>query len=113
MRKANRIHVSGMIAAACITCAIAQAQDFTGRVVEDSSGEPVASAELKIHKAGLRELVGDLDTDRNGRFTGANLPAGDYTIDVLKPNFMTATFPLHLPGAALQISLLHFAVMDG
>ena len=74
MRKANRIHLSGMIAVACMASAIAHAQDFTGRVVEDSSGEPVASAELKIHKAGLRELVADLDTDRNGRFTGAGLP---------------------------------------
>jgi 5-hydroxyisourate hydrolase-like protein (transthyretin family) len=107
-----RLHFSFAIAVA-FAAAIAHAQDFTGRIADDSSGEPVASAELKIHKAGMRELVADLDTDRNGRFTGAALPAGDYTIDVLKPNFMTATFPVHLPSAALQISLLHFAVMDG
>lgn len=113
MRKANRIRFRVMIAVASMAAAIAQAQDFTGRVVEDSSGEPVASAELKIHKTGMRELVADLDTDRNGRFTGTGLAAGDYTIDVLKPNFMTASFPLHLPSAALQINLLHFGVMDG
>jgi hypothetical protein len=113
MRNQNRIRFSAMLSVACLAAALAQAQSFTGRVIEDSSGEPVASAELKIHKAGLRELIADLDTDRNGRFTGASLPAGDYTIDVLKPNFMTATFPLHLPSAALQINLLHFAVMDG
>ena len=53
------------------------AQDFAGRVVGDSSGEPVASAELKIHKAGLRELVADLDTDRAGHFFGSGLAAGD------------------------------------
>src|SRR6185312_6387305 len=102
-----------IIAVLCLAAASAYAQNFTGRVLEDSTGEPLASAELKLHKAGLRELVADLDTDRNGRFSGAGLPAGDYTIDVLKPNFMTATFPFHLPGPALQISLLHFAVMDG
>ncbi len=112
MRKTNRIRFSAVLAVACAS-AFAHAQGATGRVVDDSSGEPVASAELKIHKTGMRELVADLDTDRNGRFTGASLPAGDYTIDVLKPNFMTATFPLHLPSAALQISLLHFGVMDG
>lgn len=100
-----------VIALACI--ALAPAQDFTGRVVEDSSGEPVASAELKIHKAGLRELVADLDTDRAGRFQGSDLPAGEYTIDVLKPNFITTTFPLHIPNADLQVRLLRYGVMAG
>jgi 5-hydroxyisourate hydrolase-like protein (transthyretin family) len=109
MRKQNRCHflsVATAVFAASLSSQIAQAQDFTGRVLEDSSGEPVASAELKIHMAGMRELVADLDTDRGGRFTGSDLPPGDYTIDVLKPNFMTATFPLHIPSAPLQVSLL-------
>lgn len=93
--------------------ALAQAQDLAGRVIQDSSGEPLASAELKIHKAGLRELLADLDTDRNGHFACGDLPAGDYTIDVLKPNFITTTFPIHLPNTALQIRLLRYGVMDG
>jgi hypothetical protein len=99
--------------AAGLLAVVAQAQDFAGRVVEDSSGEPVASAELKIHKAGLRELVADLETDRAGRFAGADLPPGEYTIDVVKPNFVTTTFPVHLPNTAVTIRTLRYGVMDG
>jgi hypothetical protein len=93
--------------------ALAQGPDFAGRVIEDSSGEPVASAELRIHKAGLRELVADLETDRAGRFTGAELAAGDYTVDVSRPNFITTTFPIHVPNTAVQVRLLRYGVMDG
>lgn len=96
-----------------LSMAVLPAQDFTGRVVEDSTGEPIASAELKVHKSGMRELVADLDTDRTGHFTGSELPAGDYTIDVLKPNFLTTTFPIHLPAQSIQVRLLHYGVMDG
>ena len=34
-------------------------------------------------------------------------------IDVLKANYITTTFPIHLPVASLQIRLLHYGVMDG
>lgn len=102
MRNEIRLRLSAVIAIVCAACTIARAQSFTGRAVDDSSSEPVASAELTIHKAGMRELAADLGTDRNGRFTGADLPAGGYTSDVLKPNFMTASFSLHLPRAPLQ-----------
>ncbi len=91
----------------------ADAQSFTGRVLEDSTGDAVASAELKIHKSGMRELIADLDTDRTGKFSGTDLPAGDYTIDVLKPNFITTTFPIHLPMTDVQVRLLRYGVMDG
>lgn len=89
------------------------AADFAGRVVEDSSGEAVAAAELRIHKAGMRELVADLETDRTGRFAGTDLPAGDYTVDVSKPNFVTTAFPFHIPHADVQVRLLRYGVMDG
>ncbi len=90
------------------------AEVLAGRVLEDSSGEPVASAELKIHKPGNRELVADLDTDRAGHFSGTGLPPGDYTIDAVKPNFITTTFPLHLPAnTPVQLRLVRYGVMDG
>lgn len=96
-----------------IPLSILQAQDFTGRVVQDSTGDPVATAEIKVHKPGMRELIADLETDRQGNFSGSGLPPGDYAIDVLKPNFLTTTFPIRLPASSIQIRLLHFAVMDG
>jgi hypothetical protein len=30
------------------------AQEIDGRVLEDTSGEPLATAELRFHKAGMR-----------------------------------------------------------
>ena len=89
------------------------AADFAGRVVEDSSGDPVASAELKIRKPGQRELVADLETDRSGRFAGADLPEGDYTIDISKPNYITTTYPAHIPATGMQVRILRYGVMDG
>jgi hypothetical protein len=101
------------LAVLLLATAGAMAQTVAGRVVEDSSGDPVATAEVKIHKTGLRELAADLDTDRAGRFSSMDLPAGDYTAEVLKPNFITTTFPLHIPNAEIRIRLLRYGVMDG
>lgn len=89
------------------------AQDFSGTVLEDASGEPIPSAEVKIHKTGMRELIADLDTDKSGHFAASGLRAGEYTIDVLKPNHLTTSFPIQLPAASLQIRMMHYAVLDG
>ncbi len=89
------------------------AQDFSGKVLEDASGEPIPAAEVKIHKTGMRELIADLDTDKTGHFAASGLPAGEYAIDVLKPNHLTISFPIQLPAAALQVRMMHYAVLDG
>jgi beta-lactamase regulating signal transducer with metallopeptidase domain len=89
------------------------ANDFEGRVVEDSSGNPVASAEVRFHKAGMRELAADLDSDRDGRVRASDLPAGDYTVDVSKPNYITASMKLKIPGDAVTVRLVRYAVISG
>jgi beta-lactamase regulating signal transducer with metallopeptidase domain len=88
-------------------------QELTGRVVEDSSGGALASAELRFHAAGMRELAADLETDREGRFHAEGLPAGDYYVDVSKPNFVTTAFRLHFPGTAPLVRLVRYGVIDG
>src|SRR6185436_14982696 len=88
-------------------------RDLEGRVVEDSSGNPIATAELRFHRAGQRELAADLDTDREGRFHAPGLPPGEYTIDVAKANFITTTFRLRVPASALQLRLVRYAVIYG
>ena len=91
----------------------APAPDFEGRVVEDSSNLPLASAELRVHKSGMRELAADLDTDRDGRFRAPGLPAGEYTIDVSKPNYVTANFRMRTPAAAVNVRLVRYGVIAG
>ena len=88
------------------------APDFEGRVVEDSSNSPLASAELRVHRAGLRELAADLDTDREGRFRAPGLPPGEYTIDVSKPNYVTANFRIRIP-AAVNVRLVRYGAIAG
>jgi beta-lactamase regulating signal transducer with metallopeptidase domain len=89
------------------------AQGFEGRVLEDSSGNPLASAELRFHKAGWRELAADLETGRDGRVRVSGLDTGDYTVDVSKPNFVTATLDVRLPNDSFLVRLVRFGVITG
>jgi beta-lactamase regulating signal transducer with metallopeptidase domain len=89
------------------------AQGFQGRVLEDSTGSPVASAELGFHKAGWRELAADLETGRDGRVRATGLDAGDYTVDVAKPNFVTVSLDVHLPNDSFLVRLVRYGVISG
>lgn len=102
-----------LLLAVLIPLSVLSAQDFSGTVLEDASSEPIPSAEVKIHKTGIRELIADLDTDKTGHFAASGLPAGEYTIDVLKPNHLTTSFPIRLPSAALRVRMMHYGVLDG
>jgi len=62
------------------------ALDITGRVVADHSGEPLASARVRVVRVGQKLLAADRDTDRDGRFSARGLPEGDYRLDVSKSN---------------------------
>src|ERR1035441_2973867 len=88
----------------------AVAQELDGRVLEDTSGEPLATAELRFHKAGMRELAADLGTERAGRFHASGLPAGEYTVDVSKPNHITTTLKLHVPATGILVRLGRYEI---
>ncbi|MDA0205873.1 MAG: carboxypeptidase-like regulatory domain-containing protein [Acidobacteria bacterium] len=62
------------------------ALDITGRVVADHSGEPLASARVRIVRVGQKLLAADRDTDRNGKFSAPGLPEGNYRLEVSKSN---------------------------
>ncbi len=90
-----------------------QGQELAGEVLEDSSGSPLVSAELRLHQPGMRELAADLETDRQGRFRATELPPGDYTVDLSKPNYITTTFKLRAPATGLLLRLVRYGVIDG
>ncbi len=85
----------------------------SGSVIEDSSGNPLASAELRFHTPGKRELAADIETDPSGRFEAEGLPAGDYSVDVAKPNFITTSLKLHVPADPVMVRLIRYGVIDG
>lgn len=89
------------------------AQEVEGRVVDDGSGDGFPSVELKLRTPGASELAADLETDRDGRFRASGLAAGEYTVEVSKPNFITTNLKLRLPAVALQLRLVRYAVISG
>jgi len=87
--------------------------DFEGRVIEDFTGNPMASAELRFRKAGMRELAADLDTDREGRVHATGLAAGEYTVEVAKPNYITTSLKLRVPANGLVVRLVRYGAIGG
>ncbi|HWQ55300.1 MAG TPA: carboxypeptidase-like regulatory domain-containing protein [Bryobacteraceae bacterium] len=49
------------------------------RIVQDDSGAPVASAEVRIEKARAGSVTVDAVTDGEGRFSAPGLAAGEYS----------------------------------
>ena len=89
------------------------AADFEAHVVEDSSGTPLASAEVRFHKTGQRELAADLDTDSAGRLRATGLPPGEYTVEISKPNYVTASVKARVPSAEVFVRLVRYAIFSG
>ncbi|MCU1327640.1 MAG: hypothetical protein JWN34_3010 [Bryobacterales bacterium] len=87
--------------------------NLAGKVLEDSTGAPVASAELRFRRAGMRELAADIETHRQGRFIAPELPAGEYSIEVRKPNFVNTGFRLQLPSGNPTVRLVRYGVIEG
>jgi protocatechuate 3,4-dioxygenase beta subunit len=87
--------------------------EFQGRVIDDSTGDALRSAEVRFHKAGMLELAADLDSDREGRIRATGLPEGHYTVEVSKPNYITASLQFQVPGNALLVRLVRYGAIGG
>lgn len=79
-----------------------------GRVLEERSGAPVATASLEIRRAGSPLLVAEIETDAEGRFEVEGLAEGDYRIQASKRNYIGSITGLHLtakgaPGVTLWL----------
>lgn len=80
------------VLSACIA-----AQTITGVVIEDPSGNPVASAEVQVMRNSSSNLIADLESDSGGHFEVPPLAAADYRIKISKPNYVAAVLQLHEP----------------
>lgn len=85
---------------------------FDAQVLEDASGNPLPSAELRFHKSGQIEMAADLDTDGNGR-AHAPLPAGEYLLEIVKPNFIPARMKVTAPVSGMMLRLVRYGVISG
>jgi hypothetical protein len=94
--------------------ASANAGALTGQVVDENSGVPVRSAEVRVYKIGLRGLAAELESDREGRFVAQGLPDGEYRIEVSKPNHVSATIRSEIAGdLRLAVRLVRCGVISG
>ncbi len=94
----------------------AWAEGLAGRVLQDHSGAPVPSADVRVRKAGERGLAAELETDSEGRFQAPGLAAGDYRVEVARPNYVNATMSVRIGSGAplrLTIRLVRLGVITG
>jgi len=101
------------LAALFLAAAGILAAGIEGRVVEDHTGNPLASVEVRIAKIGQRTLAAHLETDSSGQFRAPNLAPGEYRVDAAKPNFIGATLRLAALPGPLTIRLVRCAVITG
>jgi hypothetical protein len=91
---------------------------IVGRIVEDHTGSPLASVGVRIFNADALSVLADLDTDGAGRFEAPGFPAGDYRVEVSKPNFVATSLRFHSPGdgspsPVLLVRLVRCGVVTG
>src|SRR4051812_1873816 len=89
------------------------AATLDGKVVEDHSGNPLASVELKIHTTGQRTMAAHLETDSAGHFRVAGLKEGEYRIEATKANYIGATVRLQALTGGLVIRLVRCGAISG
>lgn len=64
---------------------------ITGRVLAADTGAPLRRAQVRLSGQGLGSAQA-INTDAEGNFTFANLPAGSYRVMAQKVNFLAQTF---------------------
>jgi protocatechuate 3,4-dioxygenase beta subunit len=68
-----------------------------GRIVAADDGRPIRRAMVSISSTGMREPRSTA-TDADGRYEIAELPAGRYSISVMKPGFVTVSYGQRRPN---------------
>jgi Carboxypeptidase regulatory-like domain len=115
----NTDHTKCLSACICVylwlnwfSCA-ASAADLAGKIVEDHTGNPLASVEVRVYKTGQRTLAAHLETDTSGRFRAPGLSEGEYRVEAVKANFVGATVRLQAVASGLLIRLVRCGVITG
>jgi 5-hydroxyisourate hydrolase-like protein (transthyretin family) len=91
----------------------AAAADLAGRVLEDHTGNPLASVVVRVVKPGMKTLAAELETASDGRFTAGKLPDGEYRLELSKPNFIGSTVRLTSLSQTLELRLVRAGVITG
>lgn len=79
-------------------------------MVDNLTASPIVLAEIRVIRIAPREVVADLETDAGGKFQ-AELPDGDYRLEVGKSNYLAAT--ALWTGKAATIRLVRLGAFAG
>lgn len=100
--------------AALLPFAHVAAQTLAGQILEDHTGTPLPSVNVRVAHAGDRFLAADLETDREGRFQ-AGLPAGEYRLEIVRPGYASTKLPLTLAasGTSIAARMIKHGIISG
>ncbi len=87
-----------------VSATIVRAADLDGRILEDHTGNPLASVSVRIGQPGAQRLLADLETDTAGRFHIAGLYTGEYRIELTKANYQPLALTVYLPDNSAQLT---------
>ena len=89
------------------------AQEVSGRLIDDETGEPVGFANLAVYDE-QDKLLGGTTSDIDGKFTISGLEEGDYRLEASFIGYATAAteFQLDEESATYDVGVL-FLVVDG
>ena len=99
-----------------LSATFAAAQNLSGLITEAHAPTTgIRGAVIRISQPGAERLAAELETGHDGRFlAAAPLPAGDYRVEIRKPNHASATIPIRLPAAApLHVQLTRYGTITG
>ena len=93
--------------------AIGHAQESTLQVIDDSSGNPLSSALVRLRKAEGGDAVADLETDNQGRAHISGVPPGVYSAEFSMPGFVPVRSQISIPAVSVGVRLARYAVFSG
>jgi hypothetical protein len=102
MRGTCRIFVEATAALIAVAAGTAPADPIDGLVLDDHSGSPVGFAEVRVFHPGDATALADLETDSGGRFRTPDLSAGEYRLEISKPNYVGATLRFRVEHSSGQ-----------
>jgi hypothetical protein len=88
---------------AVLTTAL-HAAELDVQILEDHTGNPLASVSVHVGKPGAQRLIADIETDTAGRFHIGDLYTGEYRIELSKPNYQPLALTVYLPDNSAQLT---------
>lgn len=89
------------------------ADSISGVIIDDRSGNALASVDIKLWRNISREIVAEAETEQDGRFRFDSLAPGEYRLDVSRSNWVSLSTRVRVPVQNLQLRMLRYGLIAG